>query len=419
MTWSPSPKLRSLLVLVGIGLVVGLATGRAEPVLLVAPIALVVAVGVAAAKPLELSIETNVDQRRVSEGDDVVVSVTITSPHELSRLEVAVVPPPGAEIREGRGARARGIAVAAGRSERVDVTLRFTRWGVHQADRVVVRARGPLGLLEAEGMQPAHTRVTVYPHRDTLRSLLAATRTQPAPGHHVARTRGSGIEFADTRAFVPGDRVRDVNWRVTARRNALWVNDRHPDRATDVVLFLDAFGGPTLPAAVRAAMSLSLAYLARRDRVGVVSFGSALRWLAPGSGIRQQYVIADTLLSTAAYESAAWRDVGIVPPRVLPPHALVIALTPLEDERSLAALVDLRSRGVDLVIVEVSPLPHVAATTDPAEQMGDRLWRLQREVLRDRYRAMGVPTIVWDESTPLAQAIEEMRAWPSRHRPAG
>ena len=43
------------------------------------------------------------------------------------------------------------------------------------------------------------------------------------------------------------------------------------------------------------ASSLAHAYLERRNRVGLVSFGGSLRWLRPGMGIRQAYRIVDAL----------------------------------------------------------------------------------------------------------------------------
>ena len=55
----------------------------------------------------------------------------------------------------------------------------------------------------------------------------------------------------------------------------------------------------------------------------------------------------------------AWRDVNLIPRRTLPPQALVLCLTPLLDERGAAALLDLRARGFDLVVIEVSPVPFV------------------------------------------------------------
>ena len=194
--------------------------------------------------------------------------------------------------------------------------------------------------------------------------------TQPFTGNEVARQKGDGLEFADLRPFAPGDRVRSINWRASARRAAtgeLVVNDRHPERNTDVILFLDSFAEArdaersTLDLAVRAAATLASRYLERRDRVGIVSFGGILRWLVPGMGAAQRYRIVDSLLETEIVFNYAWKDVSVIPSRTLPPQALVLAVTPLLDERSVAALLDLRARGYDLAVVEVSPEPFVRA----------------------------------------------------------
>ena len=66
-----------------------------------------------------------------------------------------------------------------------------------------------------------------------LRSLLRPRETQPYVGEEVSRRRGDGIEYADIRQFAFGDMVTRINWRATARRGELWVNDRHPERNTE------------------------------------------------------------------------------------------------------------------------------------------------------------------------------------------
>ena len=170
------------------------------------------------------------------------------------------------------------------------------------------------------------------------------------------------MEFADLRLFAPGDRVRSINWRASARRDELVVNERHPERNADVILFLDTFadaragGRSTLDLAVRATATLAARYLERRDRVGLVSFGGVLRWLTPGMGSTQQYRIVDALLESEIVFNYAWKDVSVIPARVLPPQALVVAVTPLLDDRAVEALADLRARRYDLAIVEVSPI---------------------------------------------------------------
>jgi uncharacterized protein (DUF58 family) len=59
--------------------------------------------------------------------------------------------------------------------------------------------------------------------------MLAPLETQVFIGNQVSRTRGDGIEFADIREWEPGDRRRRINWRASARRSELWVNEQHPD----------------------------------------------------------------------------------------------------------------------------------------------------------------------------------------------
>ena len=71
------------------------------------------------------------------------------------------------------------------------------------------------------------------------------------------------------------------------------------------------------------------------------------------------YRIVDSLLQMNIVLSFASKGVDILPPRTLPPRALVIALSPLLDPRSASALLDLRARGFDLIVIEVSPVPFV------------------------------------------------------------
>ena len=96
-------------------------------------------------------------------------------------------------------------------------------------------------------------------------------------------------------------------------------------------------------------------YLERRDRVGLVSFGGVLRWLTPGTGADQRYRIVDALLESEIVFNYAWKDVSVIPARTLPPQALVVAISPLLDDRAVEALADLRARRYDLAVVEVSP----------------------------------------------------------------
>jgi uncharacterized protein (DUF58 family) len=241
-------------------------------------------------------------------------------------------------------------------------------------------------------------------------------------GSRVARELAEGIEFAEVRPFRPGDRVRRINWRVSARRGSPYVSDRHPERNADVILFLDTFTDVgeartgTLAFAVRAAAALAASYLARKDRVGVIGFGGVLHGLGPRLGTAQLYRILDALITSEVVLSYAQKRVAFVPRRLLPAKALVIAITPLIDERSIGALFDLRARGFDLVVLDVSPVPTAAAGETPAAALAYRLWLLRRRALQARFEQLGATVSEWRTEQPLELAVTRTVSFRRRTR---
>ncbi len=362
-----------------------------------------------------------IDRERAIEDDEIHATIELNAETLIDLLELHLVLPRGITLVGGENPC--GLRLRAGEERTVALTLRCDRWGSVELGDIRLRARGRVGMLVWEGRLQVPHPVQIYPRPELLQDLVAPLETQLATGDLVARVRADGHEFADTRDFVPGDRLRSVNWRATARRGNLIVNERHPDRNADVVLFLDSFaearsgaeGDGTLERAVRAAATLGAHHLERRDRVGLVTFGGVLRWLEPHGGLVQRYRLIDALLETGVEFSYAWKDVNIIPARTLPPKALVIAVTPLLDDRSTAALFDLRARGHDLAIVEVSP-EEDASPGDGLDALAFRMWVLRRAELRARFEGSGIAVARWNDEIPLAAGLEGVRAFRRRAR---
>ena len=405
MTPYASPRLVSYVGLAALGLIAALALRRAELVVVAAPFALVVAAGLFLESRPQLGLWLSVDRDRALEGDEIGVLIEVDAGSPLDLLELHLLIPRGLEVVDG--VNPCGVHLRTGEERTLAFALRCERWGTVELGEIRLRARGRIGMLTWEQSIRQPHRLQIYPRPELLRSLVGPLQTQPATGDLVARVRADGLEFADTRAFVPGDRMRSVNWRASARRGELIVNERHPDRNADVVLFLDSFAEArgadgadgTLERAVRAAATLAARYLHRRDRVGLVTFGGILRWLEPGAGLVQRYRLIDALLETGVEFSYAWKDVNIIPARTLPPQALVIAVTPLLDERSISALLDLRARGHDLAVVEVSP-EDLVTPGEGMDALAYRLWLLRRAELRARFERSGVAVARWSDEPP-------------------
>jgi uncharacterized protein (DUF58 family) len=415
-------KLPAYAGLAALGLLAALATRRPELAVVAAPFALYAGLGLVLARRPRLDAEVELEAERVLEGDELDVRVTLVPDVDAERVEVLLQLP--RELVVADGVNPVQLRLAEGERRELMLRLRCTRWGAFRVGRVYLRAHDAFGLFVHEVTLDRRQPLKAYPSEEHVRDLLKPLETQVFAGNHVARQKGEGIEFADLRPFVPGDRVRHVNWRASARRGELWINEHHAERNADVVLLLDSFAEArrgdrsTLDPALRAAATLAARYLRQKDRVGFVTFGGILNWLLPTTGAVQLYRIVDAMLDTQIVLSYAWRDIGTVPRRTLPPQALVIALTPLLDDRSEAALLDLRGRGFDLVVVEISPLSLLPYPRGEVGRLADRLWRLRREAVRGRFERAGVPVAVWGDESSLAAALEEVSAYRRRARVA-
>jgi uncharacterized protein (DUF58 family) len=384
-----------------------------EPALaaLGAPFAVAAAAGIALARDPRVRVRASIAPERMLEGDQAVLTYDVRAEGGADWLELRPVLPPGLVAEPAAAARV--LRLAPGDHRLVAVPVRVTRWGGHLAGGARVRATGLVGAVWFTGAAKGEVAVRVLPGIERLRTLIAPARTQAAVGPRRSSARGDGLELADVRPWVPGDHARRLHWRATARRGEPYVAERHPERAADVLIFVDTFADiqgereGALTLAIRAAAGLAEAHLRVRDRVGVVTFGGVLHWLAPGGGVTHALRIADALASSEVFMSYVAHDVALVPPAILPSRALVIAITPLLDERGARALIDLCGRGHDLAVIEIDAPALLGASGDPVT----RLWTLRRAAMRARLTELGATTATWDGVRPLETVLEEVTAY--------
>lgn len=405
-----SPLNRSLLTLVACGLVLGVLSGRAELFLVIVPVLVTLVGARLGLGPRDYSLTHEVSATRIFEGERVAVTVTLEARTSIPLIELHE--PLSPLVRLVGGANRRVFTLRRGERTEWRYEVECVRHGRLRFGLVRARLwdRGGLHVLDEEHRDPKFVRV--YPRAMPLHRLPRPLRTQTSVGNYVAPTFGEGLEPGEIRPFTAGDRVRHVNWRASLRFGSLYVTQYHQERNADVVLMLDALAHvgaarrTSLDVSVRAAASLAATYLARKDRVGLVEYGGTLRWVKPGSGLAQYERLLDALVQADVRPTYVAKDLALVPPRVLPPQALVIALSPLTDPRFETAAIDLAARGFDLVILAISPiaLTREAMAPSPALDLVCRLWALERRTRLDDLRRKGLTIIEWDPTEPLELA---------------
>ena len=120
-------------------------------------------------------------------------------------------------------------------------------------------------------------------HRASRLDLSSVSRSKnPLAGLLSSRFRGRGIDFAEVRAYQPGDDIRTIDWRVSARTGKTHTKLFQEEKELPVMIIADQsqamfFGSRTAFKSVtcaETAASIAWASLNRGDRVGGVVFGN-------------------------------------------------------------------------------------------------------------------------------------------------
>lgn len=399
--WRASPLTRAIATCAGLALAVAVIGGRWQLIAFAAPL-LGVLCSISWQRPVPtVRVHGDPDAQRCFENDRSRVRVWATG--EATAVEVTVPPVEGmqVEVLEAGSRAAKTVAATA------------QRWGRYFVRaRVDAVARG--GLLSGTATVDA-AEVIVFPLTPPQSTPIPQTELLDRLGAHLTRHTGPGVEYADIRAYVPGDQLRAVNWPVSARRGQLHVTQRLTDRAADVVVLIDTYRQPAGPATeatervVRGAAQVVQTALRHGDRAGVVALGgNRPRWLGADIGQRQFYRVLDTVLGAGdRFENTT----GTLAPRAaVPAGAIVIAFSTLLDTEFALALIDLRRRGHVVIAVDILDRSPFEAQQDP---LVHRMWTLQRSAMYRDMATVGVDVVSWEGDSGLEQS---MGVLPDRRR---
>jgi uncharacterized protein (DUF58 family) len=171
-------------------------------------------------------------------------------------------------------------------------------------------------------------------------------------GNYASAFRGGGLEFDESRPYVPGDDVRSIDWNATARHGETFVKLFREERDQTLLFALDVsasmrFGSAGASQAGVAAHALALLSAAAGragDSVGLVAFDAALRAQVPvARGVAHSLRVVRTALACAAAADGATRlAVGLRALRAQAQrrHAVIVVLSDFRDDEGARAAGD-------------------------------------------------------------------------------
>jgi len=164
--------------------------------------------------------------------------------------------------------------------------LRPVDRGEYDFGNIILYVRSQLGLLMRRHDIEAATTVPVYPSFLQLRKyeLLSQTTIQTEHGNKRMRKIGHSMEFEQIKEYVRGDDIRTINWKATARKGSIMVNNYTDEKSQQVYCIIDKgrlmkmpFNELTLlDYAINSTLVLSNVCLQKQDRVGLITFANKM-----------------------------------------------------------------------------------------------------------------------------------------------
>jgi uncharacterized protein (DUF58 family) len=272
----------------------------------------------AAIRPLAM---TRSGDTAVRLGETATVTLTIANPGQrtLNALVRDAWPPSA-----GATPRRAAIKIPGNGQATLTTQLTPTRRGDRMAASVTVRSLGPLGLAARQATRKVPWTVRALPPFRSRRHLPEKlARLRELDGMHRSLIRGQGSEFDSLREYVPGDDVRSIDWRGTARRQDVLVRTWRPERDRRILIVLDTGrtsagrvgDAPRLDTAMDAALLLTALAARAGDRVDLLAMDRRIRarvLAAPRTDVLRAFTSAMAPLEAELIESDSGAMAGAI-----------------------------------------------------------------------------------------------------------
>ncbi len=185
------------------------------------------------------------------------------------------------------------LSIPAREDASFSYSLRPTERGEYHFGHLNIYASSKIGLVRKRYRFENDQMVKVYPSFIQMKkyAFLALDNRLSLHGMKKIRRIGHTMEFEQIKDYVPGDDARTINWKATAKRASLMVNQFQDEKSQPVYALIDAsrvmkmpFKGLTLlDYAINSTLAFSNIALKKKDKVGMLTFAETIKNHLPAS----------------------------------------------------------------------------------------------------------------------------------------
>ncbi|AHL23379.1 MULTISPECIES: DUF58 domain-containing protein [Thermococcus] len=402
---SPTSKLALYLIALWVVPIFSFLLLRWSLVYLVLPYLTLLSVSYLFFKPTgSVEIWRVVHHNRFLEGQEVEIEVHVKTDFRIDYFYVRDLVPDLEVI----GKPEKVFSLKPGEEGVLKYKVRMRR-GIHRFEGFRVSYRDPFGFFSSDRFVDHFTEIVGVPILYDVQTPYSTKGTKITIGPLPSPLIGGGLEFHAIREYQPGDPLKVINWKATARTGKIMANEFESERKVDVVFVVDGsrLNEPVFDYLIRAAASLMLNALNDGTSFGLLLAERIPLWVRVDYGKRHFFKCID-FLSTARPDNnnfIAYQVEHLVKTS-LPPRAQIIYFSPLLTEESRNALKILARYGYNVVVISPNPNSLYEPKTEE-EKLAMELVQLKRKAVLKNLAGYGV-IIDWDVRKPLKAAIAEV-----------
>ena len=176
--------------------------------------------------------------------------------------------------------------ISSKKQKTITYHLTPTQRGEYHFGHLNVYAHSVLNLVAKRYTFNNNAMVPTYPSFKQLKKFELLNLNQNSLEHGLKKTRrlGHSMEFEQIKDYVLGDDLRTINWKATAKKNQLMVNQFQDEKSQPVYSIIDKgrimkmpFEGLSLlDYAINSALVISNVVLKKHDKAGVLSFSKKI-----------------------------------------------------------------------------------------------------------------------------------------------